>query len=58
MSTVERQRVVRADGRAISEDDRHATGRPRELAGAMGSTCVRLADLDETSVLHVIRDVS
>ena len=41
-----------------SEDERRATGRPRELADAMRGSYVRLADLDETFVLHVIRDVS
>lgn len=41
-----------------SEDDRHATGRPRELADAMRGTYVRLADLDHASVLRVIREVS
>lgn len=40
-----------------SEDERQATGRPRALATAMRGTCVRLADLDQASVLHVIRDV-
>ncbi len=41
-----------------SEADRDATGRPRDLAASMGATYVRLADLDETSVLHIIRDAS
>jgi magnesium chelatase subunit D len=41
-----------------SENERDPTGRPRSLAGSMGATYVRLADLDETSVLHVIRDAS
>jgi magnesium chelatase subunit D len=41
-----------------SEGDRHATGRPRDLAAAMRGTCVRLANLDDTSVLRLIRDVS
>jgi len=41
-----------------SEDERHATGRPRELADAMRGTYVRLADLDHASVLRVIREAS
>jgi magnesium chelatase subunit D len=41
-----------------SEDERHATGRPRELADAMRGTHVRLSALDETSVLPVIRGLS
>lgn len=39
-----------------SEAGRDPTGRPRDLAASMGATYVRLAELDETSVLHVIRD--
>ena len=38
-----------------SEDERQPTGRPREIADAVGGTYVRLSDLDEMSVLHVIR---
>jgi magnesium chelatase subunit D len=38
-----------------SEDERYATGRPRQLADAMRAACVRLSDVDETSVLPVIR---
>jgi magnesium chelatase subunit D len=41
-----------------SENERDPTGRPRNLAVTMGATYVRLADLDETSVLHIIRDAS
>jgi magnesium chelatase subunit D len=41
-----------------SEDLRSATGRPRDLADAMRGVYVRLADLDEGSVLRIIRDVS
>ena len=41
-----------------TEDERHSTGRPRELAEAMRAACVRLSDLDETSVLPVIRGLS
>jgi magnesium chelatase subunit D len=38
-----------------SEHESEATGRPRELAAAMGGHHVRLADLDENSVLQLIR---
>ncbi len=41
-----------------SENDRDPTGRPRHLAASMGATYVRLADLDETSVLHIVRNMS
>ena len=41
-----------------SEHEREATGRPRDLAISMRATCVRLEDLDETSVLHLIRNTS
>jgi len=109
MSTVNRQRVVRADGRAITVVQRrahlsycftgcccgrtergyaavpagrplrgaalgadrvrlqllrpgraaeHPTGRPRVLADAIRGTYVRLTDLDEPSMLHVIRNIS
>jgi magnesium chelatase subunit D len=40
-----------------SENERDPTGRPRNLAASMGATYVRLADLDETSMLHIIRAV-
>lgn len=41
-----------------SEDNRHPTSGPRELAAAMRGAYVRLADLDQASVLRVIREVS
>jgi magnesium chelatase subunit D len=41
-----------------SEADPDPTGRPLDLAVSMGATYVRLVDLDETSVLHLIRDAS
>jgi magnesium chelatase subunit D len=41
-----------------SEDGQKATGRPRELADALRGTYVRLADLDQGSVLHVIREMA
>ena len=41
-----------------SEDGQQATGRPRQLADALRGACVRLADLDQVSVLHVIREMA
>jgi magnesium chelatase subunit D len=41
-----------------SEDSHQATGRPRELAEALRGTYVRLADLDEVSVLQVVRELA
>jgi magnesium chelatase subunit D len=41
-----------------SEDERLSTGRPRQLAGAMRGTLVRLSGLDEASVLPVIRGLA
>lgn len=41
-----------------TEDPRSATGRPRELADALGGTCTRLDDLQASQVLTVIREVS
>ncbi len=38
-----------------SEREGNLTGRPRDLAASMGATYARLADLDETSMLHIIR---
>jgi Mg-chelatase subunit ChlD len=38
-----------------SEDAQHATGRPRQLAEAMGATCARLNELDQTNVLRIVR---
>jgi hypothetical protein len=37
---------------------RHSTGHPRALADAMRGTCVRLSELDEMSVLPIIRGLS
>jgi magnesium chelatase subunit D len=41
-----------------SEEGPRATGRPRALAQAMRATHARLSDLDETSILHVVRSLS
>jgi magnesium chelatase subunit D len=41
-----------------SEEGPRATGRPRALAQAMRATHARLSDLDETSILHVVRGLS
>ncbi len=41
-----------------SEDPRQPTGRPRELADALKGTYVRLADLDQVSVLQVIQGMA
>lgn len=41
-----------------SEDDQHPTGRPNKLADTMRATYVRLTDLNETSMLHLIRNAS
>lgn len=41
-----------------TEDERAATGRPMRLAEAMGASCVRLADLDSSQVLRLIRGVT
>jgi len=41
-----------------SEDERQATGRPRALADAMRGAYARLSDLDDASVLPVIRGLS
>jgi Mg-chelatase subunit ChlD len=38
-----------------SEDPRQPTGKPRELATAMGGTYVRLTELDHVSMLRIIR---
>jgi magnesium chelatase subunit D len=38
-----------------SEDTRRATGRPREMAEAMGATYTRLTELDQTNVLRIVR---
>jgi hypothetical protein len=48
MSAMHRQRVVRA------EEGARATGR----AQAMRATHARLSDLDEASILHVVRGLS
>jgi magnesium chelatase subunit D len=41
-----------------TEDSRRPTGRPTELAEAMGANRVRLTDLDQSTVIRLIRDVS
>ena len=41
-----------------SEEGPRATGRPWALAQAMRATHARLADLDETSILHVVRSLA
>jgi len=41
-----------------SEGDRDPSGRPRALADAIRGTYVRLADLDTSSTLHLLRTVS
>jgi magnesium chelatase subunit D len=41
-----------------SEDSHQATGRPRDLADALSGAYVRLADLDQMSVLQVIREMA
>ncbi len=41
-----------------TEDDRHPTGRPRQLAEAMRGSYARLADLDQPGVLRVIRELA
>jgi len=41
-----------------SEDGHQATGRPRQLADALRGTYTRLADLDQISVLQVIREMA
>ena len=41
-----------------TEDERTATGRPLRLAEAMGASRVRLADLDSSQVIRLIREVS
>jgi magnesium chelatase subunit D len=52
-------RAIRCPALVIdSEDGRDPTGRPRDLATSMGATYVRLPDLDEASVLHLIREAS
>jgi magnesium chelatase subunit D len=51
-------RAIRCPALVIdSEHDSEATGRPRELAEAMRGTHVRLADLDDTLVVHLLRDL-
>jgi magnesium chelatase subunit D len=51
-------RAIRCPALVIdSENESEVTGRPRELAEAMGGSHVRLADLDDTSVLHLIRNL-
>jgi magnesium chelatase subunit D len=52
-------RAIRCPSLVIdSEAEAEATGRPRELARAMGGIHVRLADLDDSSVLRLVRDMS
>ena len=41
-----------------SEEGDQATGRPRSLADALHGTYVRLADLDQMSVLRVVRELA
>jgi magnesium chelatase subunit D len=56
--TLAAARAIRCPSLVIdTEDTRQTTGRSRALAAAMGGTGVRLADLGEASVLHVIRDM-
>ncbi len=40
-----------------TEDDRHATGRPTQLARAMRGAHIRLADLDQAAAIRVIREL-
>jgi magnesium chelatase subunit D len=39
-----------------SEDARRATGRPRDIAEAMGATYARLGELDQAAVLRIVRE--
>jgi len=41
-----------------SEDPHQPTGRPRDLAAAMGGRYLRLADLDQVSVLRLIQETA
>jgi Mg-chelatase subunit ChlD len=41
-----------------TEDRRSPTGRPRQLADIMNATYVRIDEVDQTSVLRVIRALS
>jgi magnesium chelatase subunit D len=55
------QTAARALGRPAlvvdTEDDRHASGRPTQLAEALGGVRIRLADLDAATVLRLIREL-
>jgi magnesium chelatase subunit D len=56
--TLSAARAIRCPSLVIdSERDSEATGRPREVAEAMGAVHVRLSDLDDTSVLHLIQNL-
>ncbi|MPY87443.1 MAG: VWA domain-containing protein [Luteitalea sp.] len=41
-----------------TEDERRPTGRPKQLAEAMRATYVRIADLNEATVLRLIREMA
>jgi magnesium chelatase subunit D len=47
--------ALRCPGLVIdTEDERQATGRPKQLAEAMQGMCARLSDLDQAGVLRII----
>jgi len=41
-----------------TEDERRATGNPKELAAAMGATCLRLEELDQANAVRLIRQIA
>jgi magnesium chelatase subunit D len=55
------QTAARALGRPAlvvdTEDDRQPSGRPTQLAEALGGACIRLTDLDSATVIRLIRQL-
>jgi magnesium chelatase subunit D len=50
-------RAIRCPSLVIdSEDARRATGRPRDIADAMGATYARLGEFDQAAVLRIVRE--
>jgi magnesium chelatase subunit D len=50
-------RAIRCPALVVDSEAPHrATGRPRDIAEAMGATCARLSDLDRTAIVRIVRD--